>query len=270
MVSEKIKLNSLYSIKGGELYAYIATEVLEQCKSKRPALIVCPGGNYEMVSKLEGENVAFNFLAKGFQVFVLHYLCKSQNVTYPEQLLELACSVDYIKKNCKKYSINPKEVFAIGFSAGGHLVGNLAVNNTIAEKYIENIDCKVTAAAMGYPVISPEYGFKETHINLLGGLENERLVEETSLDKQVNKKSAPTFIWTTVEDNLVPCMNSIKFANALAKNNVKFELHIYPHGRHGLTTCDKEINGNAEFLKKNAQWIDNCVEFFRDYCIEKY
>ncbi len=270
MICERIELNTLYDIKGGELYSYIASELFEQCARKRPALIVCPGGNYEIVSKLEGENVALNFLAKGFQVFVLHYLCKSQKVTYPEQLLELACSVDYVKKNCERYSANPNEVFVLGFSAGGHLAGCLAVNDAIVKKYIDNIDCKVTAAAMGYPVISPEYGFNETHINVLGGLDNKELVEETSLDKQVTEKSAPTFIWTTAEDNMVPCMNSIKFSETLAKHNVKFELHIYPHGWHGLTTCDKEINGNADFLKKNAQWIDNCADFFRDYCIEKY
>ncbi len=102
MICERIELNTLYDIKGGELYSYVASELFEQCASKRPALIVCPGGNYEIVSKLEGENVALNFLAKGFQVFVLHYLCKSQKVTYPEQLLELACSVDYVRCNRKK------------------------------------------------------------------------------------------------------------------------------------------------------------------------
>jgi hypothetical protein len=57
-----------------------------------------------MVSKREAEPVAFRFMAKGFQVFVLNYLC-APVARYPEQLLELACTVDYIRKNAEKYGL---------------------------------------------------------------------------------------------------------------------------------------------------------------------
>ena len=44
----------------------------------------------------------------------------------------------------------------------------------------------------------------------------------------------PCFIWHTVEDAAVPVENSLMFVSALQKNDVPFELHVYPKGRHGL------------------------------------
>ena len=95
MQVEKIYLNELYHIQGGEVEALVGSEPFDQHREewKRPALIVVPGGGYGMVSKREAEPVAFRFLAKGFQVFILDYLC-APTAGYPEQLLELACTVD--------------------------------------------------------------------------------------------------------------------------------------------------------------------------------
>lgn len=272
MICENVQLNSLYDVCGGELRSYAISEPFDIHNEewRRPALIVCPGGNYIAISAREGEPVAMDFVSRGFHVFVLNYLCKPDKATYPEQLLELACSVDFVKRNSDKYNINPDEIFVLGFSAGGHLAGNLAVNNGVVDKYYKNLDCSVRAVALCYPVVSPEYGFDETHNNLLNGLTDKQLVFETSLDKQVSSKSVPSFVWTTAEDDLVPCINAMKYAEALASNGIDFELHVYPHGRHGMSTCTQEINHDGAFLKNNRRWVDECAEFFRTYCIEKY
>ena len=43
---------------------------------RRPAVLVLPGGGYEMTTGREGEPIAFRFLAHGCDAFVLHYSCK--------------------------------------------------------------------------------------------------------------------------------------------------------------------------------------------------
>ena len=84
---------------GGSLDLYTVECPLPDCKNwKRPAVIVVAGGAYEHVSKREGATVACNFLARGFQCFVLNYLTVNDGVRYPEQLHELSASVDYLKK----------------------------------------------------------------------------------------------------------------------------------------------------------------------------
>ena len=70
--------------------------------------------------------------------------------------------------------------------------------------------------------------------NLLGAEPDPKLVELLSNDKQVTKDTPPTFLFHTDDDKAVPSMNSVLFYEALKRNKVPAELHIYVHGRHGV------------------------------------
>ncbi len=273
MMSESIDLTKFYKVMGGSLDLYTVECPLPDCKNwKRPAVIVVAGGAYEHVSKREGATVACNFLARGFQCFVLNYLTVNDGVRYPEQLHELSASVDYLKKNADKFCINGDEIFVLGFSAGGHLTANLAVDySSVSAICGEPLDCKPTAVGLCYPVISEEFGHLRSHENLLKGYpeeEKKKLLARLNLDKSVTVNTVPSFIWTTASDKTVPAQNSIVFALELAKHNVKYELHIYPDGDHGSSTCDLEVNSYCP--AKNAQWIDNCASFFRLFTTVKF
>ncbi len=270
-----IDLTKNYNVAGGKLVPFtVECPTGNEKEWRRPAVIVVPGGAYEHVSRREGAPVACRFLARGFQTFVLEYLTVNDGVRYPEQLHELASAVDYVKKHCNEFHINKDEIFIIGFSAGGHLVANLAVNYfNIVKTVGEALDCKPSAIGLGYPVISADFGHTRSYENLLSGYtdaEKQSLFELLNLDKAVTEKTVPAFIWTTAEDCTVPAVNSLKFALALAGNGIKYELHIYPKGDHGSSTCDFEVNGGCRVYRKNAQWIENCAEFFRLFTVEKY
>ena len=273
MIYKKIDLKKTYPVKGGVLEAICADNPWDYGHEewRRPAVIVVPGGGYWFVSKREGEMVANEFLARGYQVFILHYLCRPQGAFYPEQLVELSCSIDHIRKNSKEYNVNEKEVFALGFSAGGHLVADLS-NEYSAVPDIAGImlDCKPTAAGLSYPVIDRH---DESFDNLLFGYEKdvaEKIKKELELNKKVTENTSPTFIWTTSEDNLVPVGNSVRYALALSEQKVPFELHVYPKGWHGLSVCSLEINPDYPTSSISSTWVNDCARFFRDYCEEKY
>lgn len=270
-----IELKDSYKVVGGKLHLYtIECPVSDDKNWRRPAVIIVPGGAYEHVSKREGATVACNFLARGFQCFVLEYLTVRDGVRYPEQLHELAAAVDYLKKEADAFHINKDEIFVLGFSAGGHLTANLAVNYfNVSEIVAEKLDCKPTAIGLGYPVISTAFGHLRSHENLLAGYsegEKKKLIKSLDLDKAVTEKTVPAFIWATASDNTVSAQNSISYAFELAKHNVKYELHIYPETDHGSSSCDYEVNFECPAYKKNAQWLDNCASFFRLFTVEKY
>ncbi len=240
----------------------------------RPAVLVIPGGGYAMASRREGEPIASAFMGQGFQVFVLWYLTITDGVRYPEELLEASAAIDYIKKNAKALNVNPDEVFVVGFSAGGHLTGNVAIEyKNVPQKAGVALDCKPTAVGLCYPVISNTHGHFGSYINLLDGYSEEEKAEflkTLNLNEAVSEDTPPAFIWATADDGVVPADNAIRFAQAMSDHGRDFELHIYPHGRHGLATGNLDINPEGAELKKVRHWVEDCAEFFRMYCVEKF
>ncbi len=277
MITSVIDLKKEYSLEGGSLYCMTMELPLDfpVPNWKRPAIIVVPGGGYAMVSKREADPVALAFLARGFQTFVLQYSVGGENgISYPEQLIELGAAVDYVKRHAKELCVNGEEVFVVGFSAGGHLTGNLAVEYaSVSEKAGQTLCCKPTAVGLCYPVISYKHKHVDTYNNLLYGYTDEakaELLKTLSLEEAVTKDTPPAFIWTTASDTVVPASNSLCYAQALYANGVDFEMHVYPDGIHGLSTCDAEINPVGEHLARTSKWIDDCAAFFRRYVKETF
>lgn len=239
---------------------------------KRPAVIVVPGGGYGMVSRREAFPIASEFFAKGFQAFVLTYEV-APNAAYPEQLLELSAAVDYVKANAAEMNVNADEVFVVGFSAGGHLTANLAVEyQNVSEKAGVALDCKPTAVGLGYPVISSIHGHAGSYENLLMGYTEEaktELLKTLNLNEAVTKATPPAFIWTTAADSVVPGDNALRYALALANEGIEYELHVYPRGEHGASTGGLEINGEYPELARIKGWTEMCAKFFRMYTVEK-
>ena len=274
MKAYTVDLTKEYSfLQGGNLQCILGDCPWDaEVEWKRPALIVVPGGGYGMVSKREGEPIAHAFLAKGFQTFILWYSV-APNAAYPQQLLQLSAAVDYVKKNAKEMNVNPDEVFVVGFSAGGHLTGNLAVEHQdVSAKVGVELNCKPTAVGLAYPVISNINGHQGSYDNLLLGYTEEakeELMKTLSLDKAVSKDTPPAFIWTTAVDQAVPADNALRYALALAKYGIQYELHVYPFGEHGASTGSAEINTCVPEDQKIKGWIDDCAKFFRIYTVEK-
>ncbi len=276
MKSITVDLKQEYGLCGGKLECITVERPWDGGMEnwRRPAVIVVPGGGYGGTSRREGESVATRFLAAGFQAFILTYLTRPDGVKYPEQLLELAASVDYIKSHADEFSVNPDEVFAVGFSAGGHLVGNLATEwQDMARHTDKKLDCRPTAVGLCYPVIRCDAGHADSHNNLLYGYSDEEkaaLLPRLNLDDAVNEQTPPAFIWSSFEDGCVPPKNALLYALAMEKARIRYELHIYPCADHGKSTCDFEVNRPEPSLRKNARWVDECTSFFRLYTKEPF
>ena len=78
-----------------------------------------------------------------------------------------------------------------------------------------------------------------------------------SLEEQVSEHTPEAFIWHTAADQSVPVENSFLFANALHKQKIPVELHIYPYGIHGLSTADKfsQFSDGRGIQEECTSWI---------------
>lgn len=270
-----VSLQEEYGVTGGELECILMRMPFDGNPAwKRPAVIVVPGGGYAYASKREGAPIAAAFLARGYQTFVLTYLCANADVRYPEQLIELGCAVDYVKKHADEMNVNADEIFVVGFSAGGHLTANLAVDYQNVSRYAgKALDCKPTAVGLCYPVISKIDGHQGSYENLLNGYTDEakeELLKVLNLDEVVTENTAPAFLWATANDACVPASNALRFALACARAKVPYEIHVYPDGPHGLSLADNEISTPVPAPRRCMRWVDDCAAFFRSYAKEPY
>lgn len=262
MIHKKIEIKARGMEAVGNLYTYFLDSSIEmRPNEKRPVILMCPGGGYEMTSDREAEPMAMQFLAMGYHVAILRYsVCP---VRYPAALLQVAESVLYLKEHTDEYHIDPEKIVVQGCSAGGHLAANygIAWNSPFLTKLMgmENDPEQLCVAGLllCYPVItSGEKAHEESFRNLLGEQYEEKK-EELSLENQVTPDTPPTFLWHTATDETVPVENSLYFFQACLQQGVSAELHIYPVGGHGLSLANEETcRANGIGVQKECQsWI---------------
>ncbi len=250
---------------------YLETFVTDDRRTKpQDAMLIFPGGGYMTVcADREGDFIAFSYLSRGINSFVLHYSTDTESV-FPKQLTEAGWAFKYIKENAEKYHINPDRIFVIGFSAGGHLAGSLTVHH----KYTENLlslpenYLKPRGAVLGYAVISA-YGarihkgsFKYLLNKPFDALTNEEK-DFQSLEKHITKETPPAFIWHTSEDSCVPPHGSYALAAAYYEAGTPCEVHVFPYGDHGMGLGYEFSSAGIDHLvqPENAGWFDLSVKW---------
>ena len=264
-----IKTYHLNERKTVSLKAYLLDRIRELpfCDS-RPAILILPGGGYEFVSDREAEPIALQYLARGFNAFVLTY---SVGKRHPQPLINAAWAMANIRMRYRDYHIDPDKIAVCGFSAGGHLAGLLAAtwNDPLLMRYISmpSPSFKPNAAVLCYPVVSgvtsPHTGSFE---QLLGPDPDRAELESLSLERRVTSDMPPTFLWHTADDAVVPAQNSLVLADALIKRHIPCELHLYDKGPHGLADCYKTTAMSHEYESPHcAAWVELSAEFLRKY-----
>ena len=228
----------------------------------RPAVIVCAGGAYANRSATEEEGVAVQYQAQGFQAFVLEYSVGKQ---FPQALRELAALVSFLRTNDVVFDVDPKQIFVCGFSAGGHLACSLGVffGSDILTQYFPDKELiRPDGLILCYPVITAgEYTHQESMRNLMRADGN---WEAVSLEKYVNANMPRTFIWHTLDDDLVPVDNSFMLIDAMRKHQVSFECHIFPYGCHGLALATELTAVSEDHINESvAQWFDLSVMWMK-------
>ncbi len=272
MIVKDIYLSKKYP--DAYMTAYICHNSPELKNPPRKAMLICPGGGYDFTSDREAEPIAKFFMAAGLNCFVLRYSVREKSAD-SAPLIQSAMAIKHIRENAEEYNIAPNKVFAIGFSAGGHLAASCGVLWDLPEVTEALGDSpsgigRPNGMILSYPVITTDkkYTHEGTALNVCGSREpDEKQRDKYSIEKHIDSTTPPTFIWHTFDDNCVPVENSLLLANALRKNQVPFELHIYPYGNHGLSLATEETSsGWPDNINPHVQswatlalkWLNEC------------
>jgi acetyl esterase/lipase len=226
--------------------------------SMKTAVIICPGGGYARLAiDHEGFKVAEEFNKRGVTAFVLKYRnpLDSECVVNKETVaLEDAQMALYkIRNNAKEFGINPNMLGMMGFSAGGHLTSTVATHfasTTLVLVHDENPNLRPDFIVLGYPVISFQDSMmhKGSKENMLGKDASKQKVDLYSNELQVTPQTPPTFLLHAADDKTVKVQNSLLFYQALLKNKVPCEMHLFQSGGHGFG-----LNNKSEPIN----WLNN-------------
>ena len=233
MKAQEIILNEDRNVT---LTAYLQDTEGEFGFSKRPAMLVIPGGGYAMCSDREADPVAAAYLKAGYQAFVLRYTCTPKG-KWPLPLADYEQAMTQIIENAEAWHIDADKIAVVGFSAGGHLAACAA---TVAEH-------KPAAAVLVYPAILKDIcdmcqpGMPYPH-------------------EHVTAKTCPCFLVAARDDRTVDISNTLRMELALAEKGVSFESHIYSYGGHGFSTGEDWINTNS-VCPRLPHWVPDSIEW---------
>ncbi len=223
----------------------------------RPAVVVCPGGGYSMCSDREGDPVAAYFSGAGFNTFIFKYTV-GKDAVFPTPLCELSIAIKDIRENAREWGIDADKIAVCGFSAGGHLCASLGTLWNLPE-VMEKSGCtqgenKPNALVLGYPVINSRSWMAPEVERLAGGRDIDEFKSLVDCEKNVGEHTPPAFIFHTYYDQAVALEDSLSFANAMAKADRPFEMHIFTNGYHGLSLSDMRVG--VEEYSEVTQWCD--------------
>ncbi len=174
-------------------------------------ILVCPGGAYHHLAiNKEGHQIANWLNTLGVAAFVLKY-----RLDRAEALQDAQRAMRLIRHHTTEWAVAPNKLGIMGFSAGGHLITNLAINND-----------------EGNPDAEDAIDRRPCHPNFMVPVYVS--IKNLNIEEGITANAPPAFIVGATDDTTTPPTNSLQLYSALIKHNVSAELHLYQRGKHGF------------------------------------
>ncbi len=208
------------------------------------AVIVCPGGGYNILSyNMEGDEVCEWLNSLGITAVLLKYRVprREGREKHEAPLQDVQRAIGYVRAHADTYFIDPSRIGIMGFSAGAHLSATVS-NNFMERTYpaIDNADkvsCRPDFCLLVYPAYLDAGNF---------GIAPELKVSELT---------PPTMLIQT-EDDKSYINSSLFYYYALKEAGVPASMHLYSKGGHGYGLRDTGARVN--------EWPDRAEDWFRE------
>lgn len=183
---------------------------------------------------------------------------------------------------CEMDSESP--LFLLGFSAGGHLCALFAnVWKQEEEKGGENL--RPAGTVLCYPALSFDkilHGLKSEDMppemsdqleafqalvrkGLFGSENAEEDMESIDVISKVNQETPASFVWGTMEDELINPDTLFSYQKALEHYGTECRLTMFEKGNHGLSLAAKETAFNENMINEEvAGWVEAAAQWMKE------
>lgn len=250
MKVEHIEINNENSLNSQATGYFLDFNERLPHSASRPVVLIAPGGGYGKVAFKEGEPIALKFNSIGYHAIVVNYSVFP--AAYPTALREVDSLYRWVIENGPANNIDLDRIYLCGFSAGGHLMANYAIEYERLFLH-EN---KIKGIILGYPVITTgKYRHEGSFANLLQS-NFELLKDNVSIENNITAAFPETFVFATYDDQTVSVKNTHLLVNCLIDAGVEVESHIFKKGLHGLALADEVTMTDENYLNRSvAMWF---------------
>jgi acetyl esterase/lipase len=213
-------------------------------KANGAAVVICPGGGHrELVFNAEGDEPARFLNSLGITAFVLKYrLGREPGSPYSIEKHareDGSRAMRFVRSHAKDWSLDPKRIGMMGFSAGGEVVSMVAFNSyegdSQAADFIDRTTCRPDFLIMIYP----------------GPL---AIPEKIPGD-------APTAFLLVANDDVCCSPPVMKLLQRYRDAKIPVEAHIYTQGGHGFNM------GNRSKWLSIKGWSQRLTDWLTDNSI---
>jgi acetyl esterase/lipase len=174
--------------------------------------------------------------ALGVTPVVLYYRLPADRWPAAAPFQDAQRAVRLVRAHAQELGIDPKRVGVIGFSAGGNLAG--IAETRFADTFYPAVDASDTLSArpdfagLIYPVVSLQKPYDTTRSFRELSSQSDA-VQAYSVELHVSHDTPPTFLAQAADDPIANIGNSLVMFDALRRNSVDSELHVFDKGGHG-------------------------------------
>lgn len=238
-------------------------EVFAPAQANGASMLIAAGGGYKRIEiEKEAYPAARWLTARGITAFVLTYRLPREgwNDGPLAPLQDAQRALRVIRAEAERRRLDPTRVGALGFSAGGHLIGLAATRSAFASyQPIDAIDrqsARPELAALIYPVITlkPPYDHTSARRSLVGSHPDAEASAEWSVETHVRSGCPSVFLAQAEDDPISNPANMLIMADACRKAGVPVELHRLPSGGHGFG-MGKPGTPSADWPGWWEQWL---------------
>ena len=254
-IADEAKITFVEDLVYGKVHGagLLADVAYPESKKPLPAIISVHGGRWRGGHKRDASAINVKqWAGLGFFAVSIDYRlvgCTPAPACYQD----MQCAIRFVHANAEKYNIDPKRVFLIGQSAGGHMVslaatmGDGPFSRTGGWEKASNEVRAIISVAANYELTRLSWG------NIWAPAEAD-LIKARRLASPVNhasKDTRPLLILHSDNDQSVPIDNALQMVEALRKADAKCTFHRYPNMGH-MGINEEVIARSLEFIKKQS------------------
>jgi acetyl esterase/lipase len=217
-----------------------------------PVVIFWYGGSWTEGRKADYRFVGTELANLGFVAVLPDYRLYPQ-VTFPLFDEDGARAIAWVQQHAHEFGADPEHIVLMGHSAGGHTAAFLALNHAFLKRFGAS-----PHGIVGLIGLSGTYTFVPDSDVLRAAFPPPFTEQDWQPIRFVDANAPPTLILHGLADKEVLPQEAIDLHDALEREHVRVEMHLYPHRRHAAT-----IAPFARVLRRRTPIVEEVKKFIR-------